>query len=216
VTGLPVGTSGPLPSRTADLPPGTSDPPPGGGPGPSVVGPDDLVRAVAERHGDELWHLALRYGNGDRQLAEELVQETLVRAWQHPDALDGSHGSPRAWLHRVLRNLAIDHHRRRQRRPVTTPFDADRTSTGTEAGDDGAGPSTTGGIDDLVDGWLVRAALEQLSDAHRQVLALTVGAGLSVAEAARALGVPEGTVKSRTYYALAGLRLALEELGYFP
>lgn len=184
------------------------------------TGADDLLRAVADEHGAVLWQLALRYAGGDRQLAEELVQETLVRAWQHPEALDGTRGAPLAWLHRVLRNLAIDHGRRRRRRPTTMPLDEAHDGPPAplarrRAGDRSAGTDTPA-VDRLVDVWLVRAALDRLSPVHRQVLELTVGAGASVVEAARQLGVPEGTVKSRTYYALAALRLALEEVGYFP
>jgi len=76
----------------------------------------DLLRALHEEHGDALFAHALRLTNGDRQRAEDLVQETLLRAWQHPKALDPAHGSVRAWLFTTARNLAIDAWRRRSAR----------------------------------------------------------------------------------------------------
>src|SRR5438034_7821678 len=74
---------------------------------------EDLVRTLYAEHGDALFAHALRLTSGDRQRAEDLVQETLLRAWQHPEALDPSRGSVRAWLFTTARNLAIDAWRRR-------------------------------------------------------------------------------------------------------
>src|SRR5216110_4132251 len=79
------------------------------------MGVDDaeLLRAMFAEHGDALYAHALRLNGGDRQRAEDLVQETLLRAWQHPEALDPARGSVRAWLFTTARNLAIDSWRRR-------------------------------------------------------------------------------------------------------
>src|SRR2546421_12816510 len=79
------------------------------------MGVDDaeLLRAMFAEHGDALYAHALRLTNGDRQRAEDLVQETLLRAWRHPEALDPNRGSVRAWLFTTARNLAIDSWRRR-------------------------------------------------------------------------------------------------------
>ena len=83
----------------------------------SVTGDDaDLLRALYAEHGDALFAHALRLTGGDRQRAEDLVQETLLRAWQHPEALDPDRGSVRAWLFTTARNLAIDAWRRRSAR----------------------------------------------------------------------------------------------------
>ncbi|MHB1488174.1 MAG: sigma factor-like helix-turn-helix DNA-binding protein, partial [Acidimicrobiales bacterium] len=76
-------------------------------------------------------------------------------------------------------------------------------------------PEPLADLDRSVDDWVVSAAVGSLSADHRQVLFHTIWLGQSVAEAARAIGVPAGTVKSRTYYALRALRLGLEENGFF-
>jgi RNA polymerase sigma-70 factor (ECF subfamily) len=138
---------------------------------------------------------------GDRQRAEDIVQETLLRAWRHPEALAADRGSARPWLCTVARNLAVDAHRSRRARPpevgadalsvVAVPDEAER----------------------VLEGWIVADALRALSPEHRDVIVETYYRGKSVAEAAVALRIPPGTVKSRTYYALRALRLALAERG---
>ena len=81
----------------------------------------ELLRVLHAEHGDALFAHALRLTGGDRQRAEDLVQETMLRAWQHPQALDPARGSVRAWLFTTARNLAIDAYRRRNVRRSTTP-----------------------------------------------------------------------------------------------
>lgn len=161
----------------------------------------EQLRALHAEHGNALYAHALRLNGGDRQRAEDLVQETLLRAWQHPEALDPTRGSVRAWLFTTARNLSIDNWRRRSARvgevitdvPPERPI-ADET-------------------DRAVDSWIVSEALARLSAQHREVLVECYYQGRSVNEAANRLGVPPGTVKSRTYYALRSLKLVLEELG---
>jgi RNA polymerase sigma-70 factor, ECF subfamily len=166
------------------------------------VGDDaELLRALHAEHGDALYAHALRLTGGDRQRAEDLVQETLLRAWQHPEALDPARGSVRAWLFTTARNLAIDAWRRRNARVGEVMMD---TPPDQPAVDD---------TDRAVESWLVAEALARLSRPHREVLVECFYAGRSVAEAAARLGVPAGTVKSRTYYALRSLKVALEEMG---
>jgi RNA polymerase sigma-70 factor, ECF subfamily len=162
---------------------------------------DDLLRALHAEHGDALYAHALRLTSGDRQRAEDLVQETLLRAWQHPQALDPARGSVRAWLFTTARNLAIDAWRRRSARVGEVITDAPPDVIAVDE------------TDRAVESWLVAEALTRLSRPHREVLVECFYQGRSVAEAAVRLGVPPGTVKSRTYYALRSLRLALEELG---
>jgi RNA polymerase sigma-70 factor (ECF subfamily) len=161
----------------------------------------ELLRAMFAEHGDALYAHALRLVSGDRQRAEDLVQETLLRAWRHPGAMDPDRGSVRAWLFTTARNLAIDSWRRRSVR-VTEVV----TDTLPE-------PVTDDEADRTVEGWLIAEALSRLSEVHRQVLVECFYRGRSVAEAASRLGVPAGTVKSRTHYALRSLRLVLEEMG---
>lgn len=162
---------------------------------------EDVVRALYAEHGDALFAHALRLSGGDRQRAEDLVQETLVRAWRHPDVLDPERGSVRAWLFTTARNLSIDAWRRRSSRVPEVI-----TDTLPE-------PPSTDEADRAVEGWLIAEALERLTPTHRQVLIETFYRGRSVADAAARLGVPPGTIKSRTHYALRALRLALTEMG---
>lgn len=163
------------------------------------------LRALYDEHAPALFAHVLRLTDGDRGRAEDIVQETLVRAWQHRQALETSRGPVRPWLFTVARRIAIDQHRRRQARPQ---------EVGGAAGDDLL--MTMPGVADVeagLDRIVVLAAMSALSPEHRDVLIQTYYAGRTVAEAARRLKIPTGTVKSRTYYALKALRLALAERG---
>jgi RNA polymerase sigma-70 factor (ECF subfamily) len=160
----------------------------------------ELLRALHDDHADALWAYALRLTSGDRPRAEDLVQETLLRAWRHPEALDPARGSIRSWLFTTARNIAIDAWRRPVRRAEVVTDQLPEESVSDET-------------DRMLQSWLVAEALAQLSPQHRAVLVECFYGGRSVAEAAVRLGVPPGTVKSRTHYALRALRLALEEMG---
>lgn len=161
---------------------------------------DQMMRALHDDHAAALWSYALRLTGGDRARAEDLVQETLLRAWKHPRVLDQTQGSARAWLFTVARRIAIDEWRSAAHRSEVT----------TDAPPELATPD---GTERALQGWLVAEAMGELSAAHREVLGLCYFQGYSVADAARVLGVAPGTVKSRTHYALRALRLALEERG---
>jgi len=162
---------------------------------------EDFVRALYEEHARPLLGYALRLSGGDRQRAEDVVQETLLRAWRHPEALERTPDAVRPWLFTVARNIAVDAYRARRARP-------------TEVGPAGLDVvAVDDDIDRALEAWQVTDALASLSVDHRQVLIETYYRGRSVAEAAIALGIPPGTVKSRTYYALRALRLVLEERG---
>ena len=162
---------------------------------------DAALRLLYEQHAAPLLAYALRLTGGDRGRSEDIVQETLLRAWRHPEALDPDRGPVRSWLFTVARNVAVDAHRARRARP-------------TEVGDEAlALVPAVDEIEQALDTWLVADALATLSPDHRAVLVETYYRGRSVAEAATVLGVPPGTVKSRTFYALRALRLALEERG---
>ncbi|GAA2253668.1 MULTISPECIES: sigma-70 family RNA polymerase sigma factor [Kitasatospora] len=145
---------------------------------------------------------------GDRQLAEDLTQETFVRALNHPEILTSGQATPLPWLYRVARNLLIDHLRARGSRPaeVGTP------DLAAVAGEEALGNE----IDRLLNSWSVRQAVASLSPAHRAVLTEIHFNHRSVPETAELLGVPPGTVKSRCFYAIRALRLALEEHGLAP
>ncbi|GHJ42123.1 sigma-70 family RNA polymerase sigma factor [Streptomyces sp. TS71-3] len=161
------------------------------------TGERELAELLRE-HAGPLFALLLRLSDGDRQRAEDLVQETLVRAWQHPEALAADYESVRPWLFTVGRRLAIDARRARLARPAEVPgvvtesarICADHAERAAAALD-------------------VREAVKTLTPEHRDVLLQVYFRGASVAEAAQALGIPPGTVKSRAYYALRALRRVL-------
>lgn len=153
------------------------------------------LAALQHEHGTALFGFLLGLTYGDRQRAEDLVQETLVRAWQHPEALDSDHDSMRPWLFTVGRRLAIDARRARRARPCEVGAEVLAHSA---VPDDHAERSVTE-LD-------VRQAVRALRAEHREVLVQVYFRGSSVAEASTLLGIPEGTVKSRTHYALRALR----------
>jgi len=162
-----------------------------------------FVGALWAEHGEALLGYVSRL-TGDPGRAEDIVQEVMLRAWRHADHLDAASRSLRPWLFTVAGHLATDQHRARRSRPEVLGTEGlERRAVGD-------------GIDRAVDAWEVSAAFGTLSPEHRSVLVETYYRGHSVAEAAAALGVPAGTVKSRTYYALRALRLALEERGWRP
>src|SRR3954451_15707186 len=162
---------------------------------------DSALRALYKQHAAPLLAYAVRLCGGDRGRAEDIVQETLLRAWRHPQALDPERGPLRSWLFTVARNVAVDAHRARRARPSEV---GDEALALVPAGDE---------IEHALDTWLIAEAMSSLTPDHRAVLVETYYRGRSVAEAASALGVPPGTVKSRTFYALRALKLALEERG---
>jgi RNA polymerase sigma-70 factor, ECF subfamily len=162
----------------------------------------ELLRALQDEHGEALYGHAVRLAGGDRAQAEDLVQETLLRAWRYPEALDPERGAVRAWLFTTARNVAIDAWRRRSARvgEVVTDMIPEPPPSADEA-------------DRAIEAWTVAEALGRLSAQHREVLVQCFYQGRSVAEAAALLGVPPGTVKSRTHYGLRSLRMILNEMG---
>lgn len=164
--------------------------------GPRSVAGEALIRTIFDEHGRALLAYVTRLV-GDRQAAEDIVQETLVRAWQHPEVLVNGKGSVRGWLLTVARNLVIDAVRAQAARPTeVAQIPAQAAATGDHA-------------EAVVDSLAVLGAVEQLSGEHRQVLREVYFNGSSVAEAAATLDIPPGTVRSRSYYALRSLREAM-------
>ena len=168
---------------------------------PRIRTDEELLRLLYAEHAPALLGFVNRLTGTDRQLAEDIVQETLLRAWRHPEALDPERGPIRPWLFTVARRLVIDAHRAQSSRPREV---GDIELVDVSAPDD---------IQRAIESWIVAEALASLSAAHREVLVETYYRGASVQEAATRLGVPAGTIKSRAYYALRELRLRLEEQG---
>ena len=162
--------------------------------------PTAVMQQLHDEHAAALWGYCLRLTSHDHARAEDVMQETLLRAWRRWDRLEESHGSVRSWLYTVARNIVIDEWRSRRSRSEVTVAEVP------EVGD----PDE---VDRMLQSWVVADALGALSVEHRAVVVECYYRGASVAQAAARLGIPEGTVKSRTHYALRALRLALNERG---
>ena len=162
---------------------------------------DAIVTEMYRQYRMPLMAYVLRLTAGDRQHAEDVVQETMVRAWRQVGKLDLTDSSLMPWLATVARRIVIDDKRRRSVRP---------TETGDEMLENAPVADST---EDLLRKVVVTEALQVLSAAHREVLSETILRDRTVNQAAEVLGIPVGTVKSRVYYALRALRVVLAERG---
>jgi len=162
---------------------------------------DALVTELYRQYRVPLLAYVLRLTAGDRQQAEDIVQETMLRAWRQAAKLDLTEPSLMPWLATVARRIVIDDKRRKSARPA---------ETGDGMLENAPVADTT---EDLLRKVLVTEALRSLTSAHREVLNETILRDRTVNEAAEALGIPVGTVKSRVYYALKALRVVLAERG---
>jgi RNA polymerase sigma-70 factor, ECF subfamily len=156
-------------------------------------------------HGDFLVAFVMRLTGGDRHWAEDVVQETLLRAWRHADALLGG-GAPSMlpWLTTVARRIVSNDRRSRRARPQEVD----------------PAPLEVLAVPDETERALHRAilidALKGMAVAHRRVVVEMYLRGRTVEEVSRVLGVPPGTVKSRSFYAMRALRAALRQRGVDP
>jgi RNA polymerase sigma-70 factor, ECF subfamily len=165
---------------------------------PAVTG-DAALSALWAAHGSVLRRFALKLTRGDWQRADEVVQETLLRAWRHPEVV-GSGTAIRSWLFTVTRRAAIDLWRSRRTAEAAEEPMGDRHLLL---------PDPVEPIERTVAVLDVRAALARLSPKQRAVLTEMYLNGHTVVETAAILGVPVGTVKSRSYAALRALRESL-------
>jgi RNA polymerase sigma-70 factor (ECF subfamily) len=129
------------------------------------------------------------------------VQETFVRLWQQARRFDPARGTVSTFLFAIARRIAVD----LWRRPSSRPFEPEPAEAEAAA--------THDPVNGVLEGLTVRDAMQSLSPAHRQVLELFYGQDRKQSEIAELLGLPLGTVKTRSYYALRALKLALQERG---
>ena len=155
-----------------------------------------LIRSLYQEHGRSLLAYATRL-TGDRAAAEDVVQETLIRAWKHASSMLNEKGSVRGWLLTVARNIITDRARARAARPTEV---AESPTTPPIEHDHAEG---------VVNTMTVLGALDRLSPEHKEILVELYYRGRTVTETAQALGLPPGTVKSRSYYALRAMRAVL-------
>jgi RNA polymerase sigma-70 factor (ECF subfamily) len=160
--------------------------------------PDAVIRELYSDYAKALHGYVERFCP-DRASADDIVQETFIRAWRHLPQLSADDRPVRPWLFRVARNLLTDANRAERARPVTVP----EQSAG-EAGIDS-------GLEEILDRQLVSDALAHLSRAHQTVLVETFYRGGTMATVARELGIPHGTARSRLHYALDAMRKQLQE-----
>jgi len=180
-------------------------------------GDEDALMEAYDRHAETLFGATVRF-LGDREAAAEIVQETFVAAWRSAVTFDSTAGSLRTWMLRIARNRAIDRLRAEARRPgliqlpandgeeaLLDPLDrlVERRRQGVDEGD----PAVM--LERSWSGAVVRTALADLAGHEREVVFLAYRDGLTQHEIAERLGLPLGTVKSRTRRALAHLRQAL-------
>lgn len=157
-----------------------------------------MLAAAYEQHGPAVTACAIRMLR-DREAAADVTQETFLRAWQNPQILVQGSCEVRAWLLRVTRNIVVDLWRARSVRPQ---------EVSDIAVDMGMVAATSDHADRVAEAVSVSEALATLSDEHRRVLELVIFRERSTAEAGAELGIPVGTVKSRTHYALAAISKA--------
>jgi RNA polymerase sigma-70 factor (ECF subfamily) len=164
------------------------------GPSTGPAEPDDRLRDLFSGHYAAVLSYACRLTCDDISWAEDVVQETFIRAWRHLEHMTPEHGSVRGWLMRVAHNLVMDGYRTARMRHGELPLDqADHIAL----------PELS---DQVLSAHLVRDALCRLPEPHRHALEATYLRDQTAAQAARQLKIPVGTVKSRVFYGLRMLR----------
>ena len=157
-----------------------------------------VLRTLYAEHAGSLLAFVLRLTAGDRQRAEDVVQETLLRAWRNADRLGGPEArSVRPWLVTVARRIVIDEHRETRARPrEALGHDLDLVAEGDHA-------------DRVLQAMTLTEAMRGLSPAPAGDPRGDVRRGAHRRRGGPPAGVPLGTAKSRMFYALAALRAAL-------
>jgi RNA polymerase sigma-70 factor, ECF subfamily len=169
-------------------------------PGSQLPGDADAaIRQLYRGHAVALHDYVRRFCT-DRATADDVVQETFIRAWRDLPQLSADDRPIKPWLFRVARNLLIDAHRAARSRPTVVQPVPDEDS------------EIDPGLEQVLDRELISAALQHLSPAHRTMIVETFYIGGSLAAVADELGIPHGTARSRLHYALLAMRHQLDEI----
>jgi RNA polymerase sigma-70 factor, ECF subfamily len=168
--------------------------------GSGTTDEEGLQRHLYSRFRRPLLRYVLSIVNGDYSFAEDVVQETMLRAWLHMEELEAERAGP--WLFMVAHNVAIStFHRKREARPHEVPMGQETV------------PVTDRELERALDATELRSALLKLTVEHREVVVQLYYLQRSVAEVAALLAIPAGTVRSRAFYALRELRTVLDKRG---
>jgi RNA polymerase sigma-70 factor (ECF subfamily) len=182
----------PTASRRGDPPPPTTLRP------PAARDTDAALQTLYRDHRAALLAYAERF-TADRGRAEDIVQETFVRAWRHLPRLLADDRPLRPWLYQVTRRLSIDAARADDARPVLVLDDGSMPE-----------PAVAAEVDRLLDRTVLADAVRSLSPHHRTLVIETYLRDMPTTVTAARLGVPAGTARSRLHYALTRLRQDLD------
>ncbi|WP_412746060.1 sigma-70 family RNA polymerase sigma factor [Krasilnikovia sp. MM14-A1004] len=162
------------------------------------------LRHLNDVHGPVLLAYITRLTRGNIHWAQDILQETYLRAWRNPEARNSDGRWSRAWLFTVARRITIDHVRAVQARPPE--YLDERIDAHRGIGDE---------FERHLDRREVREAIAELPERQQRILIEIYFRERTVEEAAEILGIPAGTVKSRTFYALKALRERLVGRGFW-
>jgi RNA polymerase sigma-70 factor (ECF subfamily) len=158
------------------------------------------VAQLYRRYGKRLYRFGVQQ-LGNEGLAEEMVQETFVRLWRAAGRFDAEKSSVGTYLYVIARSVAADIRKRPSSRSLMPVDDIDL-------------PPIPDDVDQILDSMVVREALDALGRGHADVIRLAHEEGLTQPQIAERLGLPLGTVKTRTFHGLRALRVALTERGF--
>ena len=176
----------------------------------AAAGDAGALETLYDRYASTVIGLAVKL-IGDRDAAEEIVQETFWRVWRAADSFRAQRGPFAGWLFGIARNLMIDFYRRRRARPQPALDDAEEQRIDRMPDPDS---------DVAEAAWIaikraqVRAALDALPSAQRSVIEMAYFRGMTRQEIAEATGEPLGTIHTRARLALQKLREALQAEGF--
>lgn len=159
----------------------------------------DRLAELYALHGGPILHFLTRLAGGSVEQAEDLLQETMMRAWRHLDSVPRDDEEARRWFYTVARRITVDAVRMRKIRPAEVfLYDLEKT------------PHYDDTADEVIAATALNHAFTLLTDPHREVLRELHLKGRTMEETARWLDVPMGTVRSRAYYAIRALRAGLD------